>query len=55
MQHSPAREANSHSASQEILRLFMEPEGSLPSSQEPASGLAPQTDAFTPPIPTLFS
>jgi hypothetical protein len=36
MQNSPS-EANTSSASQEIPRFFMEPEGSLPHSQEPVN------------------
>jgi hypothetical protein len=34
MQHNHSWEANSYSSSQEIPLLFMEPEGSLPCSQE---------------------
>jgi len=37
-------ESNSHSASQEIPRLFMEPKISLPCSQEPAIGPYPEPD-----------
>ena len=37
MQHSPSWEANWFAASQEIPRIFMEPEGSLPHSQVPAT------------------
>jgi len=33
-------EADSRSASQEVPRLFMQPEGSLPSSQDPANSEA---------------
>jgi hypothetical protein len=46
-EQSPS-ESNSHSASQEIPRLFMEPKGSLPCSQQPASGLYPEPDEFSP-------
>jgi hypothetical protein len=37
MKQSPSLEANTSSASQEIPRIFWEPEGSLPHSQEPLS------------------
>jgi hypothetical protein len=37
MEQSPSWEANRSSASQEIPRIIMEPEGSLPHSQEPAT------------------
>jgi hypothetical protein len=37
MQKIPSREVNSRSANQEILRLIIEPEGSLMGSQEPAT------------------
>jgi len=37
MEQSPSSEANLLSASQEIPRKFMEPEGSLPHSQVPAT------------------
>ena len=37
IEHSPTREANRFSASQEIPPHFMEPEGSLPHSQVPAT------------------
>jgi hypothetical protein len=36
MQHGPSRDANSRSASQQNSPPFMEPEGSLPCSQQPA-------------------
>jgi hypothetical protein len=32
----------------------MEPEGSLPCSQQPATGLYPKPDASIPHVPTLF-
>jgi hypothetical protein len=41
MEQSPYWEANRSSASQEIPR-FMEPEGSLPHSQQPATCLYPE-------------
>ena len=37
MVQSPSWEANWFAASQEILRIFMEPEGSLPHSQASAT------------------
>jgi len=37
MEQNPSLEASSHSASQGILCIFMEPEGSLPCLQEPAT------------------
>jgi len=33
----------------------MEPEGSLLYSQEPATGLYPKPDEYSPHLPTLFS
>jgi hypothetical protein len=32
----------------------MEPEGSLPCSQKPATGLYPEPDESSPQLPTLF-
>jgi hypothetical protein len=32
----------------------MEPDGSLPSSQEPATGPYPKPDKYSPHLPTLF-
>jgi hypothetical protein len=46
MGQSPSSEADNHSASQEIPLSFMEPESSLPCSQETASGTYPETDYF---------
>jgi hypothetical protein len=48
LRSSPWSETNSRSAGKEILSLFMEPEGSLLSSQEPAIGLYPKTDELSP-------
>jgi hypothetical protein len=53
MEQSPSWEANSHSASQEILR-FMETKGSLPCSQELATGLHPEPDESNPHLRTLL-
>jgi len=44
MKQNPFWEADSQSAGQEIPCLFMEPEGSLPYLQEPATGLYPEPD-----------
>jgi hypothetical protein len=55
MEHSPSSEASSHSASQEILRIFMKTEGSLLCSQEPATGSYPEPYESSPQIPTLFT
>jgi hypothetical protein len=33
----------------------MEPEGSLPCSQDPATGVKPEPDESSPHLPTLFS
>jgi hypothetical protein len=48
MEHSPSREANQCAASQEIPRIFMEPEGSLPYSQVAVTYPYPEP---TPPSP----
>jgi hypothetical protein len=48
MQHSPSREANNFSASEEIPPNFMEPEGSLPHSQAPATCPYPETARSSP-------
>jgi hypothetical protein len=54
MQQSPSLEANRFSSSQEIPRNLMEPEGSSPLSQVPATCPCPepaQSDPY-PPHPT---
>jgi hypothetical protein len=53
MEQSPSCEANSHSASQEIL-TFMEPELSLSFSEGPATGPYPDPDESSPHLYTLF-
>jgi hypothetical protein len=53
MEQSPSWEANRYSASQEISRLFTEPEGSLPSSQEPVTGFYSETDKSNPTLQLL--
>jgi hypothetical protein len=53
-EQSPSWEADSHSASQQNSRPFMEPEGSLQCSQQPATGPYPEPDASNPQLPTLF-
>jgi hypothetical protein len=42
MEQGPSSEAVSHSATQAIPPLFMKLEGSLPCSQEPATGPYPE-------------
>jgi hypothetical protein len=44
MDYSPSREPKSFSATQKIIIIFMEPEGSLPSSQQPTIGPYPEPD-----------
>lgn len=53
IEQSPG-EAKRRSASQDIPALFMEPEGSPQSSQEPATGPIPEPNDFRPYCPTLF-
>jgi hypothetical protein len=55
MEQSTSWEANSCSAIQEILRVFMEPEGSLQHSQEPTTCPDPKPDQSSPspPPPTI--
>jgi len=48
MEHSPSWEANRFSTSQEIPRVFMEPEGSLPHSQQLATCPYPDPARSTP-------
>jgi hypothetical protein len=48
MQHSPSWEANRFVASQEIPRIFMEPEGFLPYSQLPFTFLYPEPASSIP-------
>jgi hypothetical protein len=51
----PSWEATSRSATQEYSNIFLEPEGSLPCSQEPFAGSYPESDQSSPyhphPIP----
>jgi hypothetical protein len=54
MEQSPPWEAHSHSASQEIPPTFMEPEDSLPCSQQPTTGHCPKPDAFSLHLPTHY-
>jgi hypothetical protein len=54
MEQSPSWEADSHSDGQEIPPSFMEPEGSLPCSQEAATGSYPEPDESRRHFPTLF-
>jgi len=54
MKLRPSWEAGSHSASQEFPCLFMEPEGSLPCSQDPATGTYPDPNSSSPHLPTVF-
>jgi hypothetical protein len=54
MEQSPPREANSHSASQKPPPPSLEPEGSLPYSQQPATSPYPEPYESSPYIPILF-
>jgi hypothetical protein len=47
MERYPAWEANSRSIGREITRFFVEPEGSLPFSQEPANGPYPNDEVLS--------
>jgi len=53
MEQSPSSEANSHSASQEIPRLYRTP-GLLPCSQRPSTGPYPKPDESSPQLSSLF-
>jgi hypothetical protein len=48
VEQSPSWEANQFAASQEIPRIFMEPEGSLPYSQVPATCPYPEATPSSP-------
>jgi len=48
MQQSPSSEANRFSATQEIPRIFLEPESSLPHSQAPATCSYPEPARSSP-------
>jgi len=52
MRRSPIWGTNSHSAIQEILQPFMEPEISLRCLQEPATGSYPEPDESSPHLPS---
>jgi len=54
MEQSSSREANSHSASQEISPPLMETEGSLPCSQEPTTCPYLEPSESSPQLPKLF-
>jgi len=53
MEHSPS-DANSHSASQEILHLFWKPKVDYRVYKSPASGPYPEADESSPQVCTLF-
>jgi hypothetical protein len=54
MEQRPSWEASSRPTSQEILRLVWNPEGSLPYSEEPATGSYPEPHVSSPYVTTLF-
>jgi hypothetical protein len=54
MELSPSCEAANRSPIQELLQNFMEPDGSLPFSQEPSVGSYPEPDESSPYHPILF-
>jgi hypothetical protein len=49
-----SREGSSHTDSQDKYPPFMEPEVSLPCSQDPDTGSCPEADEFCPYLPILF-
>jgi hypothetical protein len=53
MEKNPSWEDNNCSASQEITRL-LEPEDSLPCSQQPSTGPYPKPDESSPKLSILF-
>jgi hypothetical protein len=53
-EQSPSWEASSYSASQENSPPFVQPDSSLPCSQDPATESYPEPDASSPHLPTLF-
>jgi hypothetical protein len=55
MEQSPSWEANRFEASKEIPRIFMEPEGSLPYSQVPATCLYTEPTPSSPHHPFQLS
>ena len=54
MEHSPSEKANSPSDSEEISYTLMEPEYSLPYSQQPTTFSCPETVKPSAQIPNLF-
>jgi hypothetical protein len=55
MELSHSRKAASCAATQELPNKFMEPEGSLPCSQEPSTGPYPELDQSNPYHPINFN